>query len=106
MDYLHHLNRLKSIIINNNLIKIKSIVIYIYTRSTKEIRSRFNHYRCSHRNFLRNKKVNQESFHAQFAEGLLQEESDWEFRLIDQGVSVGRENLIGNTNWTYFCHMD
>ena len=30
MDYLHHLNRLKSIIINNNLIKIKSIV-YTYT---------------------------------------------------------------------------
>ena len=37
---------------------------------------------------MRNKKVKQESFHAHFAEGLHQGESDWEVRLIDQGVSV------------------
>ena len=48
-----------------------------YTGSTEEFRSRFNNYRCSHRNFLRNKKVKQESFHAHFAEGLHQGESDW-----------------------------
>ena len=59
-----------------------------YTGSTEEFQSRFNNYRCSHRNFLRNKKVKQESFHAHFAEGLHQGESDWEVRLIDQGVSV------------------
>ena len=59
-----------------------------YTGSTEEFQSRFNNYRCSHRNFLRNKKVKQESFHAFFAEGLHQGESDWEVRLIDQGVSV------------------
>ena len=59
-----------------------------YTGSTEEFRSRFNNYRCSHRNFLRNKKVKQESFHAHFAEDLHQGESDWEVRLIDQGVSV------------------
>ena len=59
-----------------------------YTESTEESRSRFNNYRCSHRNFLRNKKVKQESFHAHFAEDLHQGESDWEVRLIDQGVSV------------------
>ena len=39
-------------------------------------------------NFLRNEKVKQESFHAHFTEGLHQEESDWEVRLIDQEVSV------------------
>ena len=37
---------------------------------------------------MRNKKVKKESFHAHFAEGLHQEESDWEVRLIDQGVNV------------------
>ena len=58
------------------------------TRSTEEFRSRFNNYRCSYRNFLRNKRVKQELFHAHFAEGLLERESDWEVRLIDQGVSV------------------
>ena len=35
-----------------------------YTGSTKEFRSRFNNYSCSHMNFLRNKKVKQVSFHA------------------------------------------
>ena len=59
-----------------------------YTGSTEECRSRFNNYRCSHRNILRNKKVKQELFHAHFAEGLYQGESDCEVRLIDQGVSV------------------
>ena len=34
------------------------------------------------------KKGKQDSFHAHFAEGLHQGESDWEFRLIDQGVSA------------------
>ena len=37
---------------------------------------------------MRNKRVKQELFHAHFAEGLLERESDWEVRLIDQGVSV------------------
>ena len=37
---------------------------------------------------MKNKKVKQESFHAHFAEGLLQGESNWEVRFIDQGVSV------------------
>ena len=39
-------------------------------------------------NFLGNRKVKQESFHAHFAEGLRQGESDLEVRLIDQAVSV------------------
>ena len=59
-----------------------------YTGSTKEFRSRFNNYSCSHMNFLRNKKVKQVSFHALFTEGLHQRERDREVRLIDQGVSV------------------
>ena len=37
---------------------------------------------------MRNKKVKQESFHAHFAGGFHQRESDREVRLIDQGVSV------------------
>ena len=48
-----------------------------YTGSTEEFQSRFNNYRYSHRNFLRNKKVKQGSFHAHFTEGLHQGESDW-----------------------------
>ena len=47
-----------------------------YTGSTEEFRSRFNNYRCSHRNFLRNKKLKQKSFHDHLAEGLHQGESD------------------------------
>ena len=58
-----------------------------FTRSTEDFRSRSNNYRRLHRNFLRNKKVKRESFHAHFAEGLHQGENDWEVRLIDQGVS-------------------
>ena len=60
-----------------------------YTGSTEEFRNIFNNYRCSHRNFLRNKKVKEESFHAHFVEVLHRGESDWEIRLIDQGISVG-----------------
>ena len=37
---------------------------------------------------MRNKKIKQGSFHAHFAEGLHQGESDWEIRLIDQIISV------------------
>ena len=37
---------------------------------------------------MRNKEVKQESFHAHFVEGLPRGESDWEVRLIDQGVSI------------------
>ena len=59
-----------------------------YAWSTEEVRSRFINYRCSQRNFLKNKKVKHESFHAHFAEGLLQGKSNWEVRFIDQGVSV------------------
>ena len=61
-----------------------------YAGSTEEFRSRFNNYRRSYRNFLRNKKAKQESSkaHAHFVEGFHQGESDWEVRLIDQGVSV------------------
>ena len=59
-----------------------------YTGSTEEFRSRFDNYKCSHRNFLRDKKVKQESFHGHFPEGSHQGESDWEVRLIDQGASV------------------
>ena len=47
-----------------------------------------NNYRCAHRTFLKGEKVKQESFHAHFAEGLHQGESDWEVRLIEQAVSA------------------
>ena len=33
-----------------------------YTESTEEFRSKFNNYRCLHRNFLRKKNIKQESF--------------------------------------------
>ena len=60
-----------------------------------------------HRNFLRNKKVKQESFHAHFAEGLHQGESDWEVRLIDQGVSVVDQGVsVDDVRWreSYWQH--
>ena len=72
-------------------------VVYLFTcktchkqhiGSTEEFRSRFNNCRCSHRNFLRNKKVKQQPFHVHLAEGRHQGESDWKVRLIDQGVRV------------------
>ena len=39
-----------------------------YGRSTEKFWSRFNNYRYSHINLLRNKKVKQESFHTRFVE--------------------------------------
>ena len=67
-----------------------------YTGSTEKIWSRFNNYRCLHGNFLGNKKVKQESFHAHFMEGLHQGENDWEVRLIDQGISADDVRLRGS----------
>ena len=62
-----------------------------YTGSTEDFRPRFNNYRCAHRNFLKRKKVKQESPHAHFAEVNHNGEDDWEVRLIDQTDNV--ENL-------------
>ena len=78
-----------------------------YTGSNEEFQSRFNNYRCSHRNFLRNEKVKQEPFQAHFAEGLHQGESDWEVRLIDQGVSVVDQGVsVDDVRWrkSYWQH--
>ena len=54
-----------------------------YTGSTEDFRPRFNNYRCAHRNFLKRKKVKQESFNAPFAEVNHNGEDDWEVRLTD-----------------------
>ena len=62
-----------------------------YTASTEDFRPRFNNYRCAHRNFLKRKKVKQESFSAHFAEANHNGEEDLEKRLIDQTDNV--ENL-------------
>ena len=60
-----------------------------YTLITEKIWRRFNNYRWyAHRNVLWNKKVKQESCHDHFAEDPHQRESNWEVKLIDQGVSV------------------
>ena len=59
-----------------------------YTGSTEDFRPRFNNYRCAHRNFLKRKKVKQESFNAHFAEVNHNGEDDWEVRLIDQTDNV------------------
>ena len=72
-------------------------VIYLFTcktcqkqstGSTEDFRLRFNNYRCSHRNFLKNQKVKQESFHAHYEGQDHNGENDWEVRLIDQSDSV------------------
>ena len=57
-------------------------------------------FRCLHKNFLRNKKVKQESFYAHFVEGLSQRESDWKVRLTDQGVSVD-DNRQRESYWQH-----
>ena len=48
----------------------------------------FNNYRSVHRNFLKEKKGEQESFNAHFAEVNHNGENDWEERLIDQTDNV------------------
>ena len=59
-----------------------------YTGSTEDFWPRFNNYRSAHRNFLKRKKVKQESFNAHFAEADHNGEEDWEVRLIDQTDNV------------------
>ena len=76
-----------------------------YKGSTEKFRSRFNNYRCSHRNFLRNKKVKQASFHAHFAEGLHQLENDWKVRRIDHGVIVDDVRWRESFWQTHFSQM-
>ena len=58
-----------------------------YTGSSGEFRARFNNYREVHQNYCKNRKVKQESFHAQvkqesfhahFADGAHSGEGDWE----------------------------
>ena len=40
-----------------------------YTGSSEEFRTRFNNYRCVHRNYCKNRKVKQKSFHVHFPDG-------------------------------------
>ena len=54
----------------------------------EDFRSRFNNYRCAHRNLLKGKIVKQDSFNAHFAEANHYGEDDLEVRLIDQTVNV------------------
>ena len=58
-----------------------------YSGSSEEFRARFNNYRCAHRNYCKNIKVKQESFHAHFADGV-HSEGDWEVTLADQSFST------------------
>ena len=39
---------------------------------------------CAHRNYRKNRKVKEESFHAHFADDVHNGEGDWEVALIDQ----------------------
>ena len=59
-----------------------------YTGSSVDFRLRFNNYRSAHRNFKKNKKVLQESFHSHFEQPQHNGENDWEVRLIDQAETV------------------
>ena len=59
-----------------------------YTGSTEDFRPRFNNYRYTHRNFLKRKKVKQESFNPHFAEAEHNGVEDWEVRLIDENDNV------------------
>ena len=45
-------------------------------------------HRWVHRNYHKNKKVKQESFHAHFADGAHSGEGDWKVRLIDRSDST------------------
>ena len=59
-----------------------------YIGSTDEFWAGFHNYRCTYKNYFRNKRVKQESFHTHFAQGIHQGERDWEFRLLDETESV------------------
>ena len=59
-----------------------------YTGSTEDFRPRFHNYRCAHRNFLKRKKVKQESLNAHFAEADHNGEEDGEVKLNDQTDNV------------------
>ena len=80
-----------------------------YTGSTADFRPRFNNCICARRNFLKRKKVKQESFNAHFAEVNHNGEYDWEMKLIDQNDSVEaleKNDLFGNMSWILFSQMD
>ena len=61
-----------------------------YTRSTEDFQPRFKNYRCAHRNFLKKRKIKQDSFSSHIAEVNQNGEDDWEVRLIDQTNNVER----------------
>ena len=66
-------------------------VVYLFTCKTcskQDFPPRFNKYKCAHRNFLKRKKVKQESFEAHFAEVNHNGKDDWEVRLINQTDNV------------------
>ena len=76
-----------------------------YIGSTYKFWAGFHNYRCTYKNYFRNKKVKQESFHTHFAQGIHQGERDWEIRLLDETESVDnprQTNLIGKMNRTHF----
>ena len=59
-----------------------------YTGSSEEFSGRFNNYRFAYRNYRKNMKVKQDSFHVHFADGVHSGEGDWEVRLINQSDST------------------
>ena len=56
--------------------------------TSEEFRARFNNHRCAHRNYRKNRKVKQQSFHAHFADDIHSGENGWEVRLTDQSDST------------------
>ena len=48
----------------------------LYNISSEEFSVRFNNYRCVRRNYCKNLKVKQESFHAHFANSVLSGKGD------------------------------
>ena len=61
-----------------------------YVGSSDVFRAIFNNYRCAHRNYRKNMKVKQESFHAQFKDSIHSGDVDWEVRLIDTAEDLRR----------------
>ena len=69
------------------LIEFKTCHTLSVGSTETEFGYRFRNYICAHRNFKKNVKIKQESFHAHFGEISHNEEKIWLITLIDQAES-------------------
>ena len=71
--------------------------------SLGEFRGRFNNYSLGYRNYPKEIKAKQESFHAHFTDGVYSGGGDWEVKLTDQS-NIKKDLMKRELIWQHEFH--